>query len=211
MRLIVFALPLLAATATFAQSSAQPLAQSGAANPTVTKATPSILLPIGVSSCPVAMSAQQAALGQTIWTISREDAGQPRNEAVPRSSDSGVHVELDSLPGGGFQGNSSRGYASRGKAIRQVELAVYFVPPGGRVLLLQARAADAPELKKTFNLSADGGAALQLAGDLLVGPAASITRVRVLRIEYTDRTAWQPSGNVVCSVEPNRFLLVGAR
>jgi hypothetical protein len=69
----------------------------------------------------------------------------------------------------------------------------------------------ASDPKKIFHLAASGDASFDLAGDLLVGPAASITRVHLLRIDYTDGTSWQPSGSAVCSVEPNRFIPVGDR
>lgn len=157
------------------------------------------------ASCPVGMAAQQASLGQTMWTISLEDTRQPRNEAAVRASNSGVHVELT---------------AANGKPIHQVELAVYFLAPGTRLLLVappsgqpdgQSASHGASDLQKTFHLAASGNASFDLAGDLLIGPAASITRVHLLRIDYTDGTSWQPSGSGVCSVEPNRFIPVGDR
>ena len=232
MRPVVFALPLLAATAAFSQGRP--------AIPPATSSTPStqsfivqkeeamigldkIEARLGsAASCPVGMRAQQAASGQTVWTISREDARQPRNEVARRSGEAGVHVELN---------------AANDKPIHQVELEVYFLAPGARVVPVASAAGQARPLAataegshignveigpgtegldahnpaKTFELSAEGGAAFKLAGDLLVGPAASITRVRVLRIEYTDRTTWQPGGSAVCSIEPDRFLLVGGR
>jgi hypothetical protein len=194
MRPIVFALTLLAATAAFAQNSP--------ANPPVTRSTLSVIHLDAEPSCPVAMSAQRAALGETIWTIALEDAGQPRDEAVPRVSGSGVHVEL----------KAPRDKASLNKAIRQIDLEVSYVPPGGRILLLQADAGgDTSDRTKTFHLSADGGAAWRLDGDLLVGPSAGITLVHVLRIDYSDGTAWRASGEQQCSVEPNGFLLAGAK
>jgi hypothetical protein len=189
MRPTFFALFLLAATPAFAQNQIPP-------QPPITATTPALPpdLHIILPNCPVGMSAQQRGAAQTLWTISLEDAGQPQNEQAARSSNAGVHVELHS-------GKST---------IRQVELEVYFVAPGARVVPVTEDPAPV-DLKKTFHLSAQDGATLKLAGDLLVGPAAGITRVRLLSIDYADGTTWHANAHSTCSVEPSRFMLVNAR
>jgi len=69
---------------------------------------------------------------------------------------------------------------------------------------------DSPqERAKTFNL--DREAAMKIGGDLLVGPAATITRVRLISVTYADGSVWHPSSEDVCSVEPSKYMLVEAK
>lgn len=86
---------------------------------------------------------------------------------------------------------------------------MYFIAPGTRVLPV-AEADALPAQKKTFNLATDR-ASLKLMGDLLVGPAASITRVQLLSLTYADGTTWSARSDSPCSVEPDRFILVGSQ
>jgi hypothetical protein len=146
-------------------------------------------VPIATSGCPVHLFAHQQGDPATVWTTSLEDA---RN-AEPNFQHSGLHVDLNAA----------------NKAIKQVELAVSFLPPGTRVLPIagqyRAERTPAPEARKTFTVAAENSASLQLAADLLIGPAAAITRVKLLRVDYADGTAWQAN---TCSVEPSRLLRI---
>lgn len=210
MRTILFALPLLAVSCAIGHAQTQTETQS----PTPAQAQPRIsyrnLTPQQlqaltklaarksgadlVGNCPVGMTAQQRASGQTVWTTALEDAANPRNLDSLRPGNTGVHVELNA------HGKSS---------IHQAELAVYFMAPRTRVLpVVEADAL--PAQKKTFNLATDR-ASLKLMGDLLVGPAASITRVQLLSLTYADGTTWSARSDSPCSVEPDRFILVDAR
>jgi hypothetical protein len=138
------------------------------------------------------MKAQQQASNRTVWVVSLEDSIQLQKQAASHLN-TGVHVELS---------------APHDKLL-QVELAVDFAPVGMRMLPLAAQiGTPANTQNKTFNLSANDGATHKLAGSLLVGPAASITRVRLLSITYADGTQWQPTKGQTCSVEPSHFLLV---
>jgi hypothetical protein len=191
MRLIFFALPLLAATAALGQAQTQAPKQLPAPNAATT-------LPAHITlsgNCPVGMFAQQRASSQTVWTVSLEDANPLQHVDQLRPGDVGVHVELN---------------ARNKSPIGNVELEVYFVAPGNRVLPV-ADATSPADLKKTFHLSVGSGAGLKLAGDLLVGPAAGITRVHLLSIDYADGTSWRANSDNACSVEPSRFVLVNAR
>jgi hypothetical protein len=191
MRLAFLAIPLLTATAAFGQAQTMTLKVSPPQDGSTT-------LPAHITvsgSCPVGMFAERHDTGQTLWVTSFEDEHQPQKLNPSKPGNTGVHVELD----------------SHGKAtIRQVEIAVYYVAPGARALPVAAEGSPS-DLHKTFNLSAENGAALKLAGDLLVGPAAGITRIHLLSIDYADGTSWHPNGETTCSVEPSRFLLVNHR
>lgn len=143
--------------------------------------------------CPASLTAQQQSSGQTIWTIAQEDKNNPR--AVSNGAGTGVHVDLHSLR----------------SAVRHIELSVDYLPPGTRVLLISESNADrASELSKTFDL-ATTEPAQNIEGDLLVGPAFSITRVNLLSATYADGTTWKAGSDNPCSVEPNRFLPIGRR
>ena len=149
---------------------------------------PTILL----GGCPVGITAQQSGIGQTLWTISLEDQNK-----TPKQTDTGgmgVHVELKGR-------NAS--------TIKQVELAVHYLPAGTRFLPVET-ASVPDDRSKTFDLSSESGASLRLAGDLLVGHAASILRVDLLRVDYTDGTSWHTTGSSYCSVKPSPFVRIAA-
>jgi len=183
MRLSLATVPLLISTAIFAQQS-----PTGPAKIT----PPAYVLLLTDGNCPVGLSAQQRASAQTLWTISLEDSVRPQSPASMRSINTGIHVEL-----------RARGTAS----IRQAELTVDFVAPGTHALPV-GDSGMPPTRKKTFNLTAEGGVSLNLTGDLLVGPAAGITRVHLASLTYADGSTWQADANRPCSVEPSHFLLV---
>jgi hypothetical protein len=152
--------------------------------------------------CPVGMTAERQASGQREWIVSLEDALQPQRPNT-RANKAGVRVELNEFTG---------------KAIKQAEVAVYYMAPGIHSLLVgqaasgQSSDAPVPDLKKTFVLSAaDGEPKLRLAGSLLVSNAASITRVRLLSIEYADGSRWQTTSSSYCTVEPGLLMAVAGR
>ena len=195
MRPTLFALILLAATATpiLAQAQAQrqfPVPSAATMRPS----PPQIFTGTNGGTCPIRMTAQRQDAGQTLWTIALEDEQGPKAETAIRPGDAGVHVELT-----GF----------REKAIQQVRLAVYFLPRGTRALPVAESQTDAT--RKTFDLAAPDGFASKLTGDLLVRHAATITRVRLLSITYANGSTWHPSSSASCNIEPNRFILVGSR
>lgn len=192
MRPTLFALILLAATATpiLAQAQAQrqfPVPSAATMRPS----PPQIFTGTNGGTCPIRMTAQRQDAGQTLWTIALEDE---QGSTAMRPGDAGVHVELN-----GFND----------KAIQQVKLAVYFLPPGTRALPVAESQTDAT--RKTFDLAAPDGFASKLTGDLLVRHAATITRVRLLSITYANGSTWHPSSSASCNIEPNRFILVGSR
>jgi hypothetical protein len=140
------------------------------------------------------MTAQRQDAGQVLWTIALEDE---QGSTAMRPGDAGVHVELT-----GF----------RDKAIQQVKLAVYFLPPGTRAVpITESETGTTSDRKKTFDLAAPDGFASKLTGDLLVRHAASITHVRLLSITYANGSTWQTSSSANCNIEPNGFILVGSR
>jgi hypothetical protein len=65
------------------------------------------------------------------------------------------------------------------------------------------------EKAKTFNL--DREAAMRVGGDLLVGPAATITRVHLMSATFADGSVWHASSEDACSIVPSKFMLVEAK
>jgi len=188
MRLTVltpFALPVLAALTVPTQ--------------TAQHTVPSTLNVTAYGTCPVGMMAQRRDSGQTIWIVSLEDTAKLKHDETPKPGSTGVHVSLT---------------APEKSPIRQAELAVYFVPPGTHVLPVHNQygsqgSPKAPaEQKKTFHVSASDDASLRLTADLLVGPAAGITHIHILSMDYADGTTWTAPNKFACTVEPNGFLLV---
>ena len=182
-------LSLLAASAGFAQT------QPGAGGATLTQ------YPVVTfrGECPVGMVVEQRGWGASRWITSLEDAREPGvNGGGLETRNAGVYVEMTAATGG--------------KALSQVELAVYFVPPKSRVLTVKGSGDSTvatADRKKTFEMSASDGSARRLAGNLRVAPVvAGITRVDLMRITYADGSMWVASG-VGCSVRPSLFMPVG--
>ena len=199
MRLALCSLLLGSAAALLGQSQPQSSQTQNHVPAFVSPTTLPLLRPLGVG-CPVGMKAERQASGQREWIVSLEDALQvQRPNNTTRANNAGVHVDLV-----GF----------RSKPMRQAEVAVYYIAPGVHSLLVdQAGDATLPasDLKKTFVLSAaDGESHVQLAGSLLVGNAASITRVQLLSVEYSDGSTWQTNGASSCTVEPGLLMAVSS-
>ena len=184
MRSVFLMLPLLAASAGFAQTQPQP--------PVIQFGPPVIVInnANGIG-CPVGMNVQQKGVGQTLWTIALEDQNKTPRQINPGM---GVHIEL---------------MGRNASTIKQVELAVHYLPAGTRFLPVET-ASVPDDRSKTFDLSSESGASLRLAGDLLVGHAASILRVDLLRVDYTDGTSWHTTGSSYCSVKPSPFVRIAA-
>src|ERR1700744_1958915 len=126
------------------------------------------------STCPGALTAQQKATGgATVWTTAREDQ---KESADGKSNGLGVHVE--------FQGAKN--------AIKALELSVSYEPLGlKRVPVTPGTngfAGGTSEREKNFNL--DREASMRVDADLLVGPAATITSVRLVSATYADGSVW---------------------
>src|SRR5580658_9071700 len=148
---------------------------------------------ISASSCPGQLTAQQQANGgsMSVWTIAQND---PNGLNALNKPGLGVRV--------GFQG---------GTAIRSLELRVSYLPPGLRSIPTDAKpvTTDMRESEKTFVLQEKD--AMHVEGDLLVGPAATITRVRLMSVTYANGSVWHPSSADACSVVPSKYMLVEAK
>jgi len=162
--------------------------------------------------CPVDMAAQQqeALTSQGIRSVEDTQHGNQNGFQLNMPS-RGVHVELN---------------APKDKAIVQAQVEVFYTIPTGGVMRVDGSPIDTgvlPILKKTFHLTAGGSvvapnasvsdiAALpsmqQLAGNLLVGRNAVVTRVRTLSIIYSDGSLWQQVKDSPCSVTISRWLPV---
>lgn len=149
---------------------------------------------VGVG-CPGMLTArQQATGGAEIWTTGMGD--QSAASATPRGL--GIHVEFDGVR----------------TAVKEIELRVSYLPLGLHVMQVgpattHSVATQPRERAKTFNL--DRVAAMRVAGDLLVGPAATITRVHLVSVTFADGHVWHAPSEDTCTVVPNRVMLVAGR
>ena len=149
-------------------------------------------------ACPGQLQAQQQATGGgTVWTTAYEDRGD-KAEWIVRPRGLGIHVE----------------FANAKTAVKGLELRVSYLPLGLRSVPLGAQltngAERSPQEKvKTFNL--DREAAMHVGGDLLVGPAATITHVHLMSVTFADGSVWRASSDDQCSIVPSKFMLVEAK
>jgi hypothetical protein len=159
---------------------------------TVSTTQPSHIVVVA-AGCPGQLTAQQQANGgsMSVWTIAQNDPNGPNDLNKP-----GLGVRV------GFQG---------GAAIRSLELRVSYLPPGLRSIPTDAKpvTTDMRESEKTFVLQEKD--AMHVEGDLLVGPAATITRVRLMSVTYANGSVWHPSSADACSVVPSKYMLVEAK
>lgn len=149
------------------------------------------------SGCPGELLArQQATNGQMLWATALEDRSDSALASRPRGL--GVHVEFEHAA----------------SPVKALELRVSYLPIGLRLMPVTPRmintvAAQPQERAKTFHLVRE--AATRIGGDLLVGPAATITRVHLISATYADGSVWRAPTEDACSVVPNRTMLVAAR
>ena len=145
------------------------------------------------AGCPGQLSArQQATGGATVWTMAKYSTIHGTLNGL------GVHVEL----------------VVATTAVKAIELRVSYLPLGLRLMpvepMFRNTGAGSPqEREKIFDL--DREAAMRIGGNLLVGPAATITRVHLMSVTYADGSVWHPSNAEACTVEPNRVMEVAAR
>jgi len=145
--------------------------------------------------CPVGITAQHQGSPAAIWTTSLEDANKSATEL--RALHSGVHVDLNAPH----------------KEIKQVELVVFFLPPGTRALPVAGSqftpsSVPAAETSKRFSLVSGNTPTHQLDGDLLLGPVASVTRVSLMHVTYSDSSEWNAHSSATCSIKPSLYMPV---
>lgn len=149
------------------------------------------------SVCPGALRASQQATGGEImvWTKSPGDY-----ETFPgtRAQGLGVHVEFEHA----------------GSRVKSVELRVSYLPLKLRSMPVDAMTATPvtmPEMEREKTFVLDRVAGTRVGGDLLVGPAATITRVRLVSVTYEDGSTWHEPVNGACAVVPSRIMLVAGK
>lgn len=149
---------------------------------------------IVAAGCPGMLTAQQQATGGAeVWTTAMGDARPP----WARPQGLGIHVE--------FEGRNT---------VKSLELQVSYLPLGLHAMLVAPSMTDTAtgpprERVKTFNV--DREAATRIIGDLLVGPAATITRVHLVSAKFADGTVWRASSEEACTVVPSRIMQVARR
>jgi|SRR5580698_11083832 hypothetical protein len=140
------------------------------------------------TKCPGWLRADQDLVGgqRTMWTIALEDKDRHPLAIVGTM---GVHVV--------FQGAQTR--------TRALKLSVSYLPAGLREVPAEG-GKGAQEMEKIYALKGDDKTRVE--GDLLVGAAATVTRVRLISATFADGSEWHAGSNQACSVEPNRVLSV---
>jgi len=145
------------------------------------------------TKCPGWLRADQHTVGgqRTLWTTALEDKDK-KDTWWPTLGTLGVHVM--------FQGKET--------PLRSVEFSVSYLPPGLRKLPV-GREASAQMLTKNYVLTGDDKARVE--GNLLVGSAAVVTRVRLISATFADGSVWRAASDGACSVEPNRVMPVDGK
>jgi len=195
MRSVLICLAMLAGTTAFAQTDKT--TDRAQVEIRLKQELENLRIQHALTSCPVGITAQHQGSPAAIWTASLEDSHRSPTELAKLHT--GIHVNL----------------AARNKALKSVELAVFYLPSGPRVLPVtgspSAASSGAPkEASKNFSLIT-GSSSHQLDGDLLLGPVASITRVTLMHVTYADGSEWNPPAAGACSVQPSPFMLVTSR
>jgi hypothetical protein len=145
------------------------------------------------TNCPGQLTAQRRpTAGETVWTVAQEDKGEKDQANKPSL---GVHVA--------FQGVKT--------PMRSLELRVSYLPSGLRLMPVDPKQGtkDMQESDKTFVLQQK--AAVHVVGDLLVGAAATITRVHLMSVTFADGSVWRAPSADACSVVPNGVMEVAAK
>lgn len=147
-------------------------------------------------SCPGALRASQQAAGAAMeWTTALEDQKDNIAKVIPHGL--GIHVE----------------FAGIKTPVKTLELRVNYEPLGLKRVPLtlgaNSFASATSEREKTFNL--DRQPAMLVDADLLVGPAATITRVHLVSATFADGSVWRAPTADACSVVPSRFVRVNSR
>ena len=149
------------------------------------------------ADCPGQLTArQQASGGATVWTTAVEDQTD-KDTANGKPKGLGVHID--------FQGTKT--------AVKALELRVSYEPLGLKRVPVGPGTNDFVSntvvREKNFNL--DREAARRVDADLLVGPAATITRVHLVSATFANGTAWRAPSSDACSVVPSHFMLVNSK
>ena len=175
---------------------AQQASEPGRARSAIVEVQPGYAV-VGVG-CPGAFQArQQAAGGAAVWTTALEDE-HDKAAWTARPSGLGIHVD--------FTGAKSPVKALEVR-VSYLPLKLRLMPAGPETKAVVEESAQ--ERAKTFNL--DRTAAMRIGGDLLVGPAATITRVHLMSATFADGSVWRASSEDQCSIVPSKFMLVEAK
>lgn len=139
--------------------------------------------------CPGSFLAHQFDVGgaRTAWTTALEDKDK-KDKWWPEAGSMGVHVmfRVARMP------------------VRSLEFTVSYLPPGGRVISEGSSGKSGPELEKSYTLATHDK--VRIEGDLLVGPASTVTHVRLISATFADESVWQAASGTACGVEPDRVL-----
>jgi hypothetical protein len=146
--------------------------------------------------CPGVLSARRHPNAE-IWAVAREDKG--KQDQSDAAHGMGVHVQFEST----------------NAPLRTLELRVSYLPQRLRFMPVDPKfipgdpKQDTRDSTKIFDLT--GRNAMLIEGNLMVGPAATITRVHVVSATFADGNVWHAASEDECSVEPSKYMLVEAK
>ena len=148
-------------------------------------------------ACPGALRVQHQPVGPTMWTVAQED--KDRDNQAQRVKGPGLHVEFEGVLDGVRE------------KVKTLEFSVSYVPAAWRLMPVEpgTDAKSPKESKKTFVLQQE--AAQRFDADLLVGPAATITRVHLVSATFADGNVWHAASEDDCSIAPSLYMPVEAK
>jgi len=146
------------------------------------------------TTCPGAFRANQHEVGgaRTVWTVAREDKNK-KDKWWPASGSMGVHVVLQTAR----------------MPLQTLEISVSYLPPGVRITPAGPEANGVQELKKNYTLTVHDKVVVE--GDLLVGPASTVTRVHLVSATFADESEWHAASEDACRVQPDRVIAVDGK
>lgn len=155
--------------------------------------TPTSRVATAGSRCPGALRADQHTVGgqRTVWTMALEDKNKKDQWPDPAGM-AAVHMVFENTRA----------------QIRSLEVSVSYLPLGPR-LMPDADGTNAQEMKKNYVLTADDKTRIER--NLMVGPAATITRLHVTSATFADGSVWHATSEGACSIEPSRAIAVDGK
>jgi hypothetical protein len=153
-------------------------------------------------------AAAQATAGSTAAVFTEPPASEscPVNFSVERKSNSGlVAVDRgDEAYGQGLRVNLDRAPSN----VLTAEITVHGMTAGG-MIPAASRARHRGDATETFELNANGGAAL-VHSSVWTKRMTAVTWVELTRLVYSNGTTWQTSRESRCSAAPSLLVLVAA-
>lgn len=147
--------------------------------------TPTVMTRLSGANCPVGLRAQRQGLGNVVIVD-----GANKYAASPQ-----VHLMFDN-----WQANE----------IVAMTVTVHGYDAKARISPVGRAGEDSAELSKTVNLNLSVAGWKKASTDVTLRPLASVSRVDLETVEYSDGSRWSASEGKTCRVVPELFMLVGS-